>query len=60
MKQAVLAVSFGTSFADTREKTIGAVEQHLAAESGLPVFSAYTSAMVRRALAKQNVLVPSP
>lgn len=32
MKKAILVVSFGTSFDETREKTIGAIEKEIAKE----------------------------
>ena len=44
MKEAVLVVSFGTSYAQTREKTIGAIEE--AIRSAFPEYTirrAFTS-----------------
>ena len=62
MKRALLAVSFGTSYRETLEKTIGRIEADLAA--ALPerdVFRAFTSAMVCRKLAlRDGVHVDSP
>ena len=47
MKQAILAVSFGTTYPDTLEKTIAATEDALAAAyPGWPVFRAFTSGMI--------------
>ena len=48
MKQAILVVSFGTSYNDSREKTIGAIE-HAVAEA----FPAYE---VRRAFTSQRII----
>lgn len=60
MKQAVLAVSFGSSVAQARSGPIAAVEQALrAAAPELPFYRAYTSPTIRRSLAKQGILVPS-
>ena len=51
MKQAILVVSFGTTFPETREKNIGAVLRRVqAAWPGIPVYEAWTSSMIRRAL----------
>lgn len=59
MSHAILAVSFGTSFLETREKNILAVEQELAAAfPSSKLYAAYTSGMVRRALEKKGVSVP--
>ena len=44
MKPALIAVSFGTSYPETRKKTIGAVEEKLAEKyPELDVFRAFTS-----------------
>ena len=53
MKNALLVVSFGTSFADTREKTIGALEKTLAAAfPDRAFYRAWTSGFIRRKLLK--------
>ena len=55
MKKALLAVSFGTSYQDTLEKNIAAIEKDLAA--GLPdrvLFRAFTSAMIINKLRKRD------
>ena len=51
MKQAILAVSFGTTYPDTLEKTIAATEAALAeAYPGWPVYRAFTSGMILKKL----------
>ena len=53
----LLAVSFGTSFADTREKTIGAIERRL--EKMFPdctVQRCFTSRMIRKKLLERDGL----
>lgn len=55
MKKAILAVSFGTSYPDTLEKTIAAIEADLAA--AFPerrLFRAFTSGMIIRKLAMRD------
>lgn len=55
-KIAVLVVSFGTSYANTREKTIGAVER--AIQSAFPeadVYRAFTSGMILRKMRKNGI-----
>lgn len=48
-KKAVLAVSFGTTFPETREKTLGATEKAIAAAfPDYDVFRAFTSKIVRQ------------
>ena len=47
-RQAILVVSFGTSYNDSREKTIGAVERAVA-----EAFPAYE---VRRAFTSQRII----
>ena len=55
MKQAILVVSFGTTFPETREKNIGAVLRRAASACpGVPVYEAWTSSMIRRALRKRG------
>jgi sirohydrochlorin cobaltochelatase len=60
--EAVLAVSFGTSYPETCEKTIGAVERDLAsAFSEVPVYRAWTSGFIRKKLRERDgIVVPSP
>ncbi len=58
MKEAILVVSFGTTFPETREKNIGAVLAAVRrACPGVPVAEAWTSGMIRRALAKRGEAV---
>ncbi|MBF0805574.1 MULTISPECIES: sirohydrochlorin cobaltochelatase [unclassified Streptococcus] len=55
MKSAIIAVSFGTSYPETREKTIGACEARI--EEAFPeynVFRAFTSQKVIQIVAKQE------
>lgn len=48
-------VSFGTSYADTREHTIGAVERAVqAAFPEMDVFRAFTSGMIIRKMRRQG------
>lgn len=55
MKKAVLAVSFGTTFHDTLEKNIVAIERDLAAAfPDRDVFRAFTSGMVLRRLRERD------
>lgn len=59
-KQAILLAHFGTSHADTREKTIGAVERE--AKAAFPdweVRGAFTSGMILRILKKQGICLQS-
>ena len=61
MKKAILSVSFGTTYEDTREKTIDRVEEKL--KAGFPewkLLSAYTSGMIRQVLEKRGRKVLSP
>ena len=60
VKPVILAVSFGTSFDDSREKTIGAIEGALAqAYPEWEVRRAFTSGMILRSLRKRGVLIDS-
>ncbi len=55
VKKAVLAVSFGTSYNDTRERTIGAIEKRLA--QGFPEYEicrAFTSGMIIKKLRERD------
>ncbi|MCD8329121.1 MAG: sirohydrochlorin cobaltochelatase, partial [Lachnospiraceae bacterium] len=55
MKKAILVVSFGTSHADTREKTLDVLEQDLAAAyPDFTVYRAWTSRMILRKLAERD------
>lgn len=55
MKQAILAVSFGTTYPDTLEKTIAATEAALAeACPGWPVYRAFTSGMILKKLRQRD------
>ncbi len=62
MKKAVLVVSFGTSYAETRAVTLDAIEQDFkAAFPDCDVFSAYTSNIIRRKLKERdNLNIMSP
>ena len=58
MKKALLVISFGTSYADTRERTIGAIEKKL--EERFPdreVRRAWTSSFIIKRVAKAEGLV---
>lgn len=58
MKKAVLVVSFGTSYQETREKTIVACENKIKeAFEGYDFFRAYTSRMVIRKIAREEGIV---
>lgn len=61
MKSAIIAVSFGTSYPETREKTIGACETRI--QEAFPeydVFRAFTSQKVIQIVAKQEgIQVPN-
>ena len=53
MKKAILAVSFGTAYAETRKKTIEAIEKDLAdAFPERTLYTAWTSGMILRKLKK--------
>lgn len=58
---AFLTLSFGSTFAESRQKDIGGIEQAL--RDAFPHYHhcrAYTSAIVRRQLAKENILIDDP
>ncbi|CNJ99805.1 cobalt chelatase [Yersinia frederiksenii] len=58
MKKALLVISFGTSYEQTRQKNIAACEQQLAAAySDRDVFRAFTSEMIIRKLRKRDGLL---
>ncbi len=52
----ILVVSFGTSYDETREKNITAIERGVA-ELGLPVYRAFTSNIIRKVLAKREIYI---
>ncbi|MBN0098879.1 sirohydrochlorin cobaltochelatase, partial [Pseudomonas aeruginosa] len=55
MKKALLVVSFGTSYHDTREKNIAACERDLAASCpDRTLFRAFTSGMIIRKLQQRD------
>ena len=58
----ILAVSFGTSFAETREKTIGAIERRIRKEfPEYTVRRSFTSRMIRKKLLeREGIRVESP
>lgn len=57
-KKALLVISFGTSYDDTREKTIGAIEGALHNTSpDRTLYRAFTSGIVKRILAKRGMMV---
>lgn len=61
-KKAILAVSFGTTFPETREKTIGATEEALKkAFPGYDLFRAFTSRIVRHRIQKnEGITIDDP
>lgn len=55
MKKAILVVSFGTSYEETRKKTIEACEKKISAElSDYDFYRAYTSNMIIRKIKKRD------
>ncbi|MBP2028285.1 sirohydrochlorin cobaltochelatase [Acetoanaerobium pronyense] len=55
MKKGILVTSFGTSYPETREKTIGAIENHIKEKfSDFEVRRAFTSSMVRKKIEKNE------
>lgn len=59
-KQAILVISFGTSYPETREKTIDAIEQTLsAAFPDRAFYRAWSSGFIIRKLAKSGIYVDS-
>jgi sirohydrochlorin cobaltochelatase len=58
VKKALLVVSFGTSHAETREKTVGAIEKNIAeAYPEYEVRRAFTSGMILKVLEKRDGIV---
>lgn len=62
MKKAVLVVSFGTSYTETREKTIKPCEELIAsAFEGYDFYRAFTSNMIIRKIARvENIKINNP
>ena len=62
MKKAIVIASFGTSYAETREKTIDTIEKEAIGRfKDYEIFKAYTSNMVRAILKKRDSInVASP
>jgi len=57
-KKAILVVSFGTSYKETREKTITAIENSLKdAFSDYAVYRAFTSKMIKRKLEQEGIRI---
>ena len=57
MKRAILAVSFGTSYRETREKTIGAIENALRERfAGYEVRRAFASRRISKRLAERDAI----
>ena len=55
MSKAILVVSFGTAYAETRKKTIDAIERDLAAAfPERKLYTAWTSGMILRKLKKMG------
>lgn len=58
MKKAVLLVSFGTSYAEARENSLENIYRELSAVDGqIPVYQAYTSGVIIRKLAGQQIRI---
>ena len=57
-KNALLVVSFGTSYAENRKKTIGAIEERIRNEfSNFQVYRAFTSKMIKRKMEQEGTPV---
>ena len=60
MNKAILLVSFGVSFPETRAKTIDAIEAIVREKyPEYTVMTAYTSEMIRRKLSKSGLEIPN-
>ncbi|MCD7974420.1 MAG: sirohydrochlorin cobaltochelatase [Phascolarctobacterium sp.] len=60
-KKAMLVISFGSTYAGTRSKDIGGIEQALAgAFPDYDQYRAFTSNIIRRNLAGEHIIVESP
>lgn len=58
MKKAVLLVSFGTSYAEARENSLERIYRELSVVDGrIPVYQAYTSGVIIRKLAGQQIRI---
>lgn len=58
MKKAILVVSFGTTYDDSRRKTIGAIENRIKREyPDYAVERAFTSNIVRKKLKERNIII---
>lgn len=58
IKKAILVVSFGTSYENTREKTIGAVENRIReAFKDFDVYRAFTSGVIVRKLRRNGIYI---
>lgn len=60
MKKAILVVSFGTSYDETREKTIGSIEKEI--RKAFPdyiVKRAFTSSIIMKKLAERGIIIPN-
>lgn len=56
--KAILVVSFGTSYEDTRKKTLDAIEERIRTEyPQYRVYRAWTSAMIRKKIFKRDAVV---
>lgn len=54
----ILVVSFGTSYKETRQKTIGAIEESIQkAFCDYKIYRAFTSTMIKRKLQKEGIIV---
>lgn len=61
LKKAMLVISFGSTFAETRNKDIGGIEEALAgAFPAYDQYRAFTSNIIRRKLAGEQIIVESP
>lgn len=57
-KKAILVASFGTSYKETRQKTIGAIEEAIQKEfDEYQVYRAFTSGIIKRKLEREGVFI---
>lgn len=59
MKEAVLLVSFGTSYHEARVNSLERIAEDMQKESGLKVYQAFTSGVIIHKLAGQNIKIDS-
>lgn len=60
-KKAILMISFGSTFDDTRKEDIGGIEQALAAAlTSFDQYRAFTSVIIRKRLAERGIVVDDP